>query len=591
MKAETAEVFTGYKEHQKNRKPFSRTNTRKTLKSKDVPKQLDSRELLETVVSSAVTESEQCQASREGTWAKVETLKEKTPVQKQSVQFLKRGDGSSLLLASTQARKAEQLRTESQKQRTDTNVSSSAQNDVPPEGWRVYLRKHKPSPSELADRLLRLHNQGKHEEVIRGIRAALLEGYSEPWMYEVLALSLEIAGHPRKEVERALTSRVDLATLDVPGILFTAAYLARFGANKRALELYRQAARIAPARPEPYALGLKLAERVKDSEAVLWAACGIVEHVWTSDYQKWHKMAEVAVEQLVERLRTQGQTKQAQEALKKFRAANQCDLWVQLRWVGNADLDLEVEEPKGTVCSVQNPRTPSGGIFVKDGYGPDPKNSVEEYVCPVAFSGEYKLHIKWEDGNVVGKRCVVTVICHKGTAQQTTQTKHVLLDSNDKVVRVFLKNGRRKHPESVGWTPWPIKRTTRFISEDIASSKKQSLGRLLPNGPRRLTTAQRESLRRFREAHPVRSNSPRASAVGYQPVLSILFDGASVGASAVISADRRYVRIGIAPMFSTLVDVATFSLVRHVTNGAVSSRPRPVTKPQNARPLSTQQRP
>ncbi len=425
--------------------------------------------------------------------------------------------------------------------------------DVPSEGWLRFLREKKPPASELARRLLRLHNQGRHEDVIRGIRAALIAGYSEPWMYEVLALSLEIAGHPQEEVERALTSRVDLATLDAPTILLTAAYLARFGLTERALELYRQAARVAPARPEPYALGLKLAEQAHDVDSIQWAATGIVQHVWTPDYPKWHQMAQVAVEQAAAELKQKGRADRARALLAAFRRANRCDLKLQLKWVGNADLDLEVEEPWGEVCSVQSPRTSGGGVFVKDGYGPDPEKSVEEYVCPVAVPGAYRVHIKWLGGDVVGKRCVLTVVRYQGTERESTLTHAVLLDSTDKVVRVSLKHGRRTEPLAVGW-PIPLrKRPGPARPARTGTRLVQRLGVSTPE--------QRQAARRFFQAHPARKPR-RASAVGYSPVISILSEGASATALAVVAGDRRYVRISIAPVFSTLVDVATFSFVR-----------------------------
>ena len=48
-------------------------------------------------------------------------------------------------------------------------------------------------------------------------------------------------------------------------------------------------------------------------------------------------------------------------------------------------------------------------------------------------------------------------------------------------------------------------------------------------------------------------------AVGYQPIIQVLPEGAQMGAIGVISADRRYVRISTAPTFSTIGDVQTFT--------------------------------
>ena len=47
--------------------------------------------------------------------------------------------------------------------------------------------------------------------------------------------------------------------------------------------------------------------------------------------------------------------------------------------------------------------------------------------------------------------------------------------------------------------------------------------------------------------------------VGYQPIITWLPQGVSLGTSAVISPDRRYVRIGVSPMFSTVGPVQTYN--------------------------------
>ena len=49
------------------------------------------------------------------------------------------------------------------------------------------------------------------------------------------------------------------------------------------------------------------------------------------------------------------------------------------------------------------------------------------------------------------------------------------------------------------------------------------------------------------------------SRVGFQPVITMLPQGASLSASAVVSGDRRYVRIGLTPFFSTIGNVDTFN--------------------------------
>jgi len=59
----------------------------------------------------------------------------------------------------------------------------------------------------------------------------------------------------------------------------------------------------------------------------------------------------------------------------------------------------------------------------------------------------------------------------------------------------------------------------------------------------------------------VMSLTPVASAfnIGYQPQISVIGDGTSLTVQAVVSADRRYVRLSVLPLFQNVTDVFTFS--------------------------------
>jgi hypothetical protein len=65
-----------------------------------------------------------------------------------------------------------------------------------------------------------------------------------------------------------------------------------------------------------------------------------------------------------------------------------------------------------------------------------------------------------------------------------------------------------------------------------------------------------------------------AGAVGYQPVIITLPDGTNFSTTAVISADRRYVRVSPSPVFSGVSSVATFSFTSapgQVTNNLTAN--------------------
>jgi hypothetical protein len=47
--------------------------------------------------------------------------------------------------------------------------------------------------------------------------------------------------------------------------------------------------------------------------------------------------------------------------------------------------------------------------------------------------------------------------------------------------------------------------------------------------------------------------------IGFTPVIGFINEGVSLTANAVVSADRRFVRISLAPFFNTLREIQTFS--------------------------------
>ena len=67
----------------------------------------------------------------------------------------------------------------------------------------------------------KLHRAKKYEHVIAAIEAALVSGQSQPWMYEVLALSMEVAGRSKEDVERVVLSGVDFAGADFQSMMFS----------------------------------------------------------------------------------------------------------------------------------------------------------------------------------------------------------------------------------------------------------------------------------------------------------------------------------------------------------------------------------
>ena len=428
--------------------------------------------------------------------------------------------------------------------------------------WNDYFSKRKPAPAAVNDFIFNLHQAGKHEHVIAAIHAALINNQSQPWMYDVLALSMEILGRPKQEIQRVLLSRIDFSAMDVPSMVYSAAYLSRFNVDEQALKLYQQAAKLQPDRPEPYIMSLRLSEKLKDKEAILWAATGILTHVWVNDHQKWHERALNALADLEQSYKTAGRNAEAERVRIARQQALKRDLKLELTWNGDGDLDLIVEEPKGTVCSFEAPLTTGGGVLLNDGYGPKQKNCNEHYVCAYGFPGTYVVKVRYVSGNIVGQRAKLKVIRYQGAEQPIVESMIVPLTKEDRAIPIDLSKGRRSKKSAVPVTPQSSQNTTHRSIRKLSHTVR-------PN-----TKSTDEAFKSFRVSRqagatlsagrqvPVVTGAQNIGGVANQPVISVIPEGISLSGAAVISADRRYVRLSLSPQFTNVTDVFTFSFLQ-----------------------------
>ncbi len=79
-----------------------------------------------------------------------------------------------------------------------------------------------------------------------------------------------------------------------------------------------------------------------------------------------------------------------QKLLDSVTGHRQRDLVIKLSWQGEADLDLKVKEPTGSVCWVLNPQTVGGGTLTGDAQS-DPNS--ETYQAAEAFNGDYEVTV------------------------------------------------------------------------------------------------------------------------------------------------------------------------------------------------------
>ena len=78
-------------------------------------------------------------------------------------------------------------------------------------------------------------------------------------------------------------------------------------------------------------------------------------------------------------------------------------------------------------------------------------------------------------------------------------------------------------------------------------------------------------------------------AVAQQPIIVILSEGTSLTVQAVVSADRRFVRLTVVPFFSNIGDVSTFTFTGETTTTSDTSTEGPQTTPDDSTKVNNQQ--
>ena len=403
-----------------------------------------------------------------------------------------------------------------------------------------------------------LGRQGRFDRAAELISAAIACGHGEPWMYEALAMALEAAGRPREDVERALLSSADFASTPVD-LLALAQYLARFGSVPRAIRICRQVTTVEPANREAYALAMSLAAGSDDVATLRWACPGVLSHEWPLDHQEIALRAARLARASIEKLEKAGKAADATAFRAAVDEALVRDIDLDLSWNGDADIDLIVEEPPGTVCSQSSPRSSSGGTLLAEagnpsGAGGDPVNSTqrERYVAAQAFPGTYRILVRRAWGKVAADTLTAELTLHRGTDREQKLRRQLPLGADEMLLTVELPEGRRREPL-----------LDAQIAQDVAV--QQNLGRaILAQQLAGITDpTAAASLSQSRTAtggQPV-PGLPffRSGAAGYQPVITTLPEGVNLFARAVVSADRRYVRITCTPLFSGVGQVTQFN--------------------------------
>src|SRR6185437_11000621 len=411
----------------------------------------------------------------------------------------------------------------------------------------------------------------KFDHAAEFLKADLRQGIVvEPWVYKSLAIALRMSGGSTEDIERAEVSTADMEPKDAQGYLQAAQALAEDEKYPLALAFCQQAALLEPGTPHAYADALNYAELARDSKAMEWAAGNLLRHDWPGDNKKLQDRARQKIESLVKLLDQQGRKEEAERLLNAIASKQQRDLVIKLNWQGDADLDLKVIEPTGSACTPLNRQTIGGGVLIGDSLADMTR---ETYLAAEAVSGDYQLEIDKVWGHPLGGKAQLRIIRHQGTPEETEELRTVVLKSNHSgPIKVKLEGGRRtetayvppresqQEPEALAASPQSpskVLHQLRVLADpEVTGVSRGFSGGMSSSGrpalPSQIASRKEEPSKNDRMLYQTR-------------VKPFVQNSLNVTAQAVLSADRRYVRLSMTPVFNTVTGVRNAPVVVNPT--------------------------
>ena len=427
----------------------------------------------------------------------------------------------------------------------------------------VRLHSTKAKRAQEAGRTVEAVKQFEHARDV--IAAAIRSGNAQSWMYHVYAITLKATDAPNQDVERALLSAVDFVE-SPEELLHVAGRLEDIGSDAAAFRLCKQVSALDPYRREPYVMGLRIAKRLDRVDDLAWATRGILAQAWPEAFQPIVDDARLVARATQARLIDGGRQEEANKFSESLKDAVSHDVIVRVSWTGDADIDLAVEEPSGTVCSIDTPSSAGGGTLIGDafpGSKGDEKGTVSEtYICPKGFSGQYRLLVRRVWGNVSTGKATVEVLTDVGRPEQRFIREQLPLTEKDALIVFEVKQGQRKQEIAEAQLAH-LQHTKRDLQSDVMG---QFVGDPTSNSGSVLTDL-------FNDVNAITGGvgggvfGPRRGGVGFQPQITVIPEGSGLSGLAIISADRRYVRIQPLPFFQQIGEVTTFNFVTGNTGG------------------------
>jgi hypothetical protein len=417
--------------------------------------------------------------------------------------------------------------------------------------WQAALEYGVSDPGLILATADFLADHGRFNHVAEFLKANLRMGICvRPWVYEALAIAIEASGGSSDDARRARLSAVALNPKDAQGFLSGARALADARQWARALAFCRQAAQLEPNLPACYADAVGYAELAKDSQAMEWAVGNLLSHDWPVDNEFLHLKAQAKLEALAQVLVSERRQAEADRMRATLQRLQERDVVLKLTWLdgtGPAGLELAVKEPGGTVCSSQQRQTPGGGTMLGNTLS---ERKRATYAAAQAFSGTYEVTVKRLWGQPLGSRATLEIILHQGTPKETRRVETVAVDTT-RTLNVTLTDGRRtslatvpppgppvRAADAEKRTPGGILAKLRDVADPDFSEYEKTNGSV--GSPAAAWKGDNDDLRQQPEH------------LAYQAAITpVSGSGVDLTARAVVSADQRYVRLSMTPVFQT----------------------------------------
>lgn len=287
----------------------------------------------------------------------------------------------------------------------------------------------------------------EYQHAAESLKANLRRGHATgAWAYEALSLALAESKANSNEVERAALSAIDLDPQDPKAYLRAAKAEHDLGRNELAIDLCKRAASIEPNLPAIYANALVYAETADGpavkSDVVSWATKNLLRRDWPNDGVDHVKAAKDSVERIAKKLTAADRKDDAAAVLAAVSEEKHRDLRIELRWQGQADLDLAVNEPSGTDCDAAQKRTAGGGVLRSDLLEQQDENRSEIYTAALAFNGTYTLNVSTGLGRAIGNKATLKVTKFAGTDKEEVEVYTVDL-AKPAPVKISMEGGSR----------------------------------------------------------------------------------------------------------------------------------------------------